>query len=221
VRDDLDLITEFGHQVAGMLSFPVTLNDSELNIGFAHGVENPLVNAIEVYYVNDAFPTLTLSSITDQVSAGGASVSFNTNASGGDPAMDIAYYISGQPSGVSINPTTGEIFGTIDLSAASGGPNGDGVHLTRVSVMKPGSAPVTQVFTWTVNTSLLWTNKDEDEGYTARHECSFVRPGECPDAGCVRLCERQLDFPGWLSAGRIQPLSGHGIPGIDLGDRRV
>jgi len=178
VRNDLDLITEFGHQVAGMLSFPVTVADSELNIGFAHVVENPLVNAIEVYRVYDTFPALTLNNIADQVGAAGSSVSLNTSASGGDPALDIAYYISGQPSGVTINPTTGEITGTIEGSAGSGGPNGDGVHLTRVSVTKPGSAPATQTFTWTVNTSVVWTDKNEDEGYTARHECSFVQAGD-------------------------------------------
>ena len=48
VEDNLDLITNFGHQVAGMLSYQATINDGILNIAFGHEVENPLVNAIEV-----------------------------------------------------------------------------------------------------------------------------------------------------------------------------
>ena len=48
VKDDLDLITEFGHRVGGMLSFPVTITDGAVNIRFLHEIENPLVYAIEV-----------------------------------------------------------------------------------------------------------------------------------------------------------------------------
>ncbi|NER16888.1 PKD domain-containing protein, partial [Spongiivirga citrea] len=50
VEDNLDLITAFGHRVAGMLSYPVTVTDGALNISFGHEVENPLINAIEVLY---------------------------------------------------------------------------------------------------------------------------------------------------------------------------
>ncbi|WP_157614270.1 malectin domain-containing carbohydrate-binding protein, partial [Pseudotamlana agarivorans] len=48
VEDNLDLVATYGHQVAGMLSYPVTVNDGVLNISFGHEVENPLVNAIEI-----------------------------------------------------------------------------------------------------------------------------------------------------------------------------
>ncbi|MEN8788311.1 MAG: malectin domain-containing carbohydrate-binding protein, partial [Flavobacteriaceae bacterium] len=178
VRDNLDLITEFGHQVAGMLSFPVVLTDGELNISFGHVIENPTVNAIEVFVDNQAFPALTLNSISDQDNNGGEQVNLSTTASGGDPGESITYYISGQPAGVSINLNTGEITGTIDVQAGVGGPNGDGIYTTRVTVLKPGSAPATQVFTWNVSGNLFWTDKNENENYTARHECSFVQAGD-------------------------------------------
>ena len=48
VKNDLDLITEFGHKSGGMLSFPVSVIDGVLNIALLHEVENPLINAIEI-----------------------------------------------------------------------------------------------------------------------------------------------------------------------------
>lgn len=178
VKNDLDLITEFGHQVAGMLSFPVSVSDGELNLSFGHEVENPTLNAIEIFRVNPAFPTLTLDLIADQNSAGGEQLNLATSAFGGDPSEGFSFYMTGQPEGLSIDEETGVISGTVDFQAASGGPNGNGVHVVRVSVLKPGAAPSTQVFTWTITLTLLWTDKDENENYTGRHECSFVQAGD-------------------------------------------
>ncbi|WP_411893370.1 malectin domain-containing carbohydrate-binding protein [Winogradskyella sp. A2] len=48
VKDNLDLVSSFGHQVASMLSYSVSVDDNELNILFDHELENPLINAIEV-----------------------------------------------------------------------------------------------------------------------------------------------------------------------------
>ncbi|MBC2840342.1 PKD domain-containing protein [Robiginitalea sp. SC105] len=176
VADDFDMITTFGHLVGGVLSFPVTVSDDVLNIRFGHVVENPAIRAIEVF-VND-FSDLTLNPISDRNNGGGESVSFSANASGGDPGASSTFYISGQPQGIGIDPNTGQISGTVAFEAGFGGPNADGVHTTRVTVMRPGSAPATQVFTWTVSQTLLWTDKNEDENYTARHECSFVQAGD-------------------------------------------
>ncbi|WP_088340977.1 PKD domain-containing protein [Robiginitalea sediminis] len=176
VADDLDLITTFGHEVGGMLSFPVTVSDDVLNIRFGHVVENPSVRAIEVFV--NTFANLSLNAIANQNNDGGDSVNFSVSASGGDPGENYSYYISGQPAGISINPATGQISGTVDLAAGFGGPGNNGVYTTRVSVLKPGSAPATQVFTWNVSQTLLWTDKGEDETYTARHECSFVQAGD-------------------------------------------
>ncbi|WP_084418967.1 malectin domain-containing carbohydrate-binding protein, partial [Arenibacter certesii] len=176
VKQDLDLITEFGHLTAGMLSFPVTLSDAELNILFNHKVENPTLNAIEIFKVDKTNPTLTLSNIANQSTDVNEAVNFTASASGGDPSEDNMFFISGQPDGISIDPSTGEISGTIAPTAASGGPNNNGVHQVVVTVAKQGSAPVSKVFSWAIAST--WINKDEDLNYTPRHENSFVQAGD-------------------------------------------
>ncbi len=50
--DDFDIIEEFGHQVGGMISYRTTVTDGNLDIEFIHGVQNPIVNAIEILGVN-------------------------------------------------------------------------------------------------------------------------------------------------------------------------
>ncbi|GEM_PF-2043938 len=46
--DNLDLVSEFGNEVGGVISNTVTVTDGTLNIEFIHGVENPLINGIEI-----------------------------------------------------------------------------------------------------------------------------------------------------------------------------
>ncbi len=178
VRDNLDLVDTFGHEVAGMLAFTVNVADNELNIGFGREVENPVVNAIEVYRVENGNPVLNLAPIANQTNEITSSVNITASTEGGDPFFEPTYYISGQPDGININPETGVISGNIAVSAASGGPEGDGVHTVVVTAVKPNSAPNSEFFTWTVSADLIWTDKDENENYTARHEHSFVQAGD-------------------------------------------
>ena len=179
VQDNLDLIAEFGHLVAGMLAFPVNLTDGELNIQFLHDVaENPIISAIEIWEVDTSNPTLTLNSINNQLNDVSDAVSFSASGSGGDPGQNITYYMTGQPVGIGINSSNGLISGTIGAGAATGGPLGDGVHSVTVTVTKPGSAPASQSFSWSINSNITWNNKNEDLGYTGRHENSFVQAGD-------------------------------------------
>ncbi|WP_232231212.1 putative Ig domain-containing protein [Maribacter sp. 1_2014MBL_MicDiv] len=177
VENDLDIIDEFGHLRAGMLSYPVTLNDGELNLEFLHGVaENPILSAIEIFEINAANPTLSIATIANQTSDIDAVVDIMASASGGDSAEELIYYISGQPDGISINAATGQITGTIATTASTGGPNNNGAHEVVVTAVRPGSAPASTVFNW--NIASTWVDKDEDENYTARHENSFVQAGD-------------------------------------------
>ena len=176
VQNDLDIIAEFGHLRAGMLSYPVTVNDGELNLEFLHGVENPILSAIEIFEINAANPTLSITTISNQVSDIDAVVDFTASAAGGDSGEDLIYYISGQPDGISINSVTGQVTGTIEATASVGGPNNNGAHEVVVTAVRRGSAPASTTFNW--NIASTWVDKDEDENYTARHENSFVQAGD-------------------------------------------
>ncbi len=178
VEDNLDLISRFGHQVAGMLSYSVNVADGSMNISFGHVIENPVLNGIEVFKIDSSDPVLSLTSIPNQTNDSFDTVSFGANAEGGNPNESISYYISGQPAGVIIDATTGVISGSITAQASTGGSNGDGIHNVTVTVLKPGSAPDSQAFTWNVEgDAQFWTDLNENQSYTARHENSFVQAG--------------------------------------------
>ena len=51
--DDVDLSAQFGNQVGGVISNVVTVNDGTLDIEFLAGVENPLINGIEIIQLGD------------------------------------------------------------------------------------------------------------------------------------------------------------------------
>ncbi len=52
--DDIDLSNQFGHEVGGMISNTVMVDDGTLNLDFIHGVENPLINGIEIVQFDEA-----------------------------------------------------------------------------------------------------------------------------------------------------------------------
>ena len=176
VADNFDPVAAFGHLSGGALSFPVSVSDGVMNIEFIHQMENPVLNAIEIISVDTGNPVLTLDAIADQSDDPGTAISLTASASGGDPGESITYYISGQPDGLDIDPATGEISGTISSQASIGGPDNNGVHQVTVTATKPGSAPASQNFTWTISQS--WIEKNENQSYTARHENSFVQAGD-------------------------------------------
>uniref|UniRef100_UPI00047BDC8D malectin domain-containing carbohydrate-binding protein n=1 Tax=Arenibacter latericius TaxID=86104 RepID=UPI00047BDC8D len=184
VLDNYDIYADVGPETVVKKTFPVTLTDGTLNLYFSAlaadgGVDQPKISAIEILTNNSQFPPINIDQIADQNNVVDDPISLSTSASGGDPNANFNFSISGQPSGLEIEPTNGLIFGTISSSAVNGGPNGDGIHSVMVTATKPGSSPTNMVFTWTVSngSSLTWTNKDENENYTGRHENSFVQAG--------------------------------------------
>ncbi len=173
VYNNLDLMVQFGFLAGGLLSFPVSVADGQLTIEFLHEVENPLVNAIEILSAGTSQLPIAVADIANQSSVPGTALngSLGVNASGGDG--NLTYAISGQPQGVFIEPTNGQIGGTINQNALQGSPynvtvtvdDSDGVSTDAIS----------KTFTWTILNS--WTSKNENESYTARHENSFVQAG--------------------------------------------
>ncbi|NKI32006.1 PQQ-dependent sugar dehydrogenase, partial [Croceivirga thetidis] len=154
VESDFDPVSEFGHLVGGMLSYPVTISDGVLNIGFLHIIENPLISGIEVIIpgeVEDPEPDpLVLSAIADRSDVVGATIGFDAQASGGDVSEPLSYVMTGAPSGMGIDSSTGSISGTIATGADTGGPLSDGVYQVTVTASRAGSTDVSTSFEWTV-----------------------------------------------------------------------
>ena len=68
-----------------------------------------------------------------------------------DPDGDeLTYSATGLPAGLSIDPVTGEITGTIDNSASQGGPNADGVYSVTVTADDAEGGTITDTFEYTV-----------------------------------------------------------------------
>ena len=183
VLDNYDIYADVGPEIPVTKSFSASVTDGELNINFSSltevgGADQPKVSAIEVIGGTSQFPPITVDPIADQISLVGDVANLGISASGGDPGENFSYSISGQPLGIDIEPTNGMIFGTIANGALNGGPHADGFHQVTVAADKPGSISQTQMFSWTVGpTSVNWVDKDENENYTGRHECSFVQAG--------------------------------------------
>ncbi|MFL0352385.1 malectin domain-containing carbohydrate-binding protein [Xanthomarina sp. GH4-25] len=145
---NLDPSAEFGHRRAGMVQYNVTLTDGNLQMGFLTKIQNPIINAIEILGLQ--YSELTVQPIADRTGCEFDISDFSAEGSGGNPNANLVYSISGQPQGIDIEPTNGLVFGIIDETAVTGGPNNDGVYQVTVTVSKPGSLDVSTDFQWTV-----------------------------------------------------------------------
>ena len=74
-------------------------------------------------------------------------------------ATPLTYAASGLPAGLSINTATGEISGTISLSAASGSP-----YAVSVTVRDGAAVDATDTFSWTVTNTNQDPTFDQDLG---------------------------------------------------------
>jgi N-acetylneuraminic acid mutarotase len=149
VQDDLDLVATFGHQVGGMIQYPVTVNDGTLNILFGHDTENPLVNGIEILGAGGSFdPPISVNPIANQTSVEGNLINITVLASGGNSNENFAYSAINLPTGIQIEPSTGLIFGTISSGASTYSP-----YNATITVDKPSSDPVSINITWNVSDS--------------------------------------------------------------------
>ncbi|WP_373519360.1 PKD domain-containing protein [Pricia sp.] len=180
--DNIDVVALYGGSGtefhAGMLAYDVKVIDGELNVLFEHGAnENPVLQAIEIMGINQGTAPISVASIADQIYQVNEGSVLAVSATGGSQQENFTYTIFGQPNGIDIEPTNGQIFGNIAEDALLGGPNNDGVHQVTVTVSKPGSQIESIGFTWSV-VNLQWTDKNENQNYTARHECSLVQVGD-------------------------------------------
>ena len=178
---DLDLTATFGHEVGGVVSHLVDVTDGLLEIDFTHGsANNPLVNGIEII-AGAGGPVqnpISVTPIPDQLNDEGDLVNLPVIANGGDTPGNFSFSGTGLPEGLQIEPTTGLIFGTLSVGAAASSPHA--VSVTVDDLDGETTDEVTVAFSWTVIDPLapVWIDLNEDETYTARHECSFVQAGD-------------------------------------------
>jgi large repetitive protein len=62
----------------------------------------------------------------------------------------LSFSAVGLPTGLSINPTTGQIFGQIDPNASQGGPGADGVYTVTITASDGNGGTTSTTFTWTI-----------------------------------------------------------------------
>ncbi len=98
--------------------------------------------------VNDD-PVVTPIAPQDNVDS--ADVSLPTAGNFSDVDGDtLTFSATGLPAGLSIDPNTGEITGTIAADASQGGPAGDGIYSVTVTADDGNGGTVDTTFTWTV-----------------------------------------------------------------------
>ncbi|MBZ9728631.1 putative Ig domain-containing protein [Salegentibacter sp. JZCK2] len=147
--NDLDLSGTFGHQIGAVVTQTVEVIDGAIDIVFLHGsIENPLVNGIEILGSAAIDTPIEVASIADQTNFENDILdgSLVVSASGGDG--NLSYAMSGQPAGVTIEPTNGQIGGVLDAGSAVGSPYT--VIVTVDDSDAETSDAVTTSFTWTV-----------------------------------------------------------------------
>ncbi|GEM_PF-358006 len=144
VLDDYDIIVDAGFNAAAKKSFIITVTDGNIDIDFDRviGGENPKINGIEILTASsNAAPVIA--AIADQSSEQGESPSITASATDAD-GDNITYSALNLPTGLSINPATGEISGTI--TAAAGVFN---VSVTATDNGTPNMSATT-TFDWTI-----------------------------------------------------------------------
>ncbi len=114
------------------------------------GVTESTTVTVNVGDVNDIPTTVGLA---DRSNLDNQTVSLDTSVFFADADNDpLSYTISGLPAGLTYNPSTGEISGTIDKSASIGGLLGDGVYAVVVTASDgfPGGT-ASATFTWSIS----------------------------------------------------------------------
>jgi large repetitive protein len=117
--------------------------------------------AVTVNPVNDAPTTLALPNLFDSNSE---TVSVPVGPAFADvDGNTLTFAATGLPAGLSIDPVTGVVSGTVSPTASAGGPGSNGVYTVTVTASDGNGGTVSSIFTWTIsNTPPLAV----DDGFT-------------------------------------------------------
>ncbi len=110
-------------------------------------------------------PAPTGAAIANTAGIDNTAVSLATGAGFADPDGDtLTFSATGLPAGLSINPATGEITGTLSKNASVGGPSSNGVYTIAVTATDSQGALVTRTFTYTVSNPVPVAGDDSFTG---------------------------------------------------------
>lgn len=147
VMDDYDIVGEDGFLVAVEKQFNVDVLDGVLNIELQRvpGGDYPKINGVQIAAIGNSNNAPTLSAIPAQNNYQGEVVSLQAVASDID-GNNLSFSATGLPGGLSINPSTGEISGTIDANLPPG------IYPCTVQVVDDGTpaASDSKSFNWTI-----------------------------------------------------------------------
>ncbi|MBD2257845.1 Ig-like domain-containing protein [Pseudanabaena sp. FACHB-2040] len=121
-------------------TFTYTVNDGQ-------GGTNTATLAITVNGKNDV-PVSTALSSQSSVDQDVVNLNLSGNFSDPDTAGKLIFSATGLPPGLTLDPTTGIISGTIDRSASQGGSNG--LYTVAITATDNNGATTSQSFTWTI-----------------------------------------------------------------------
>ena len=121
--DNIDLSGTYGFRHGIVISHTIEVQDGFIDISIMDiGTQNALIRGIEVIEAFDSETPITINPIADQSGLEGEQLdgSLFVQASGGEG--NLQYTAVGLPPGLVIEPTNGQIGGTIAAGAASGSP---------------------------------------------------------------------------------------------------
>ena len=128
----------------GTVSFQYTVTDNQ-----GASDATPATATITVNPVNDA-PQVVVA-VPDGASQDSAGFTLDVSGNFTDVEGDtLTFSATGLPSGLSIDPTTGVVSGTLHHSASQGGPASDGVYSVTVTADDGNGGTVSDIFTLTI-----------------------------------------------------------------------
>ncbi|WP_117584379.1 Kelch repeat-containing protein, partial [Neotamlana sedimentorum] len=152
-------------------SVTVTVDDSDADT-------NDITTTSFQWVINATETPISIDTIADQTNNTGDILdgSFAVVASGGDG--NLVYSADGLPNGITLDSASGSFSGTIATNADTNSPYTITVTVDDSDTNTNDS--VSTAFSWVVNSSntVTWTDLNENENYTPRHDCSFVQAGD-------------------------------------------
>lgn len=151
---DYDIFNDVGNASAVIKQFQnINVTDGFLSIVMTATVNNAKLSAIEVLSSDIEVIQIPIvaNPISNQTNQEGTESLIDVSATGGNG--NLIYTATGLPIGLDIEPTNGDIIGTISNNAANGGPNSNGVYPVTITVDDSDSiSDDAQIitFSWTI-----------------------------------------------------------------------